>query len=75
MTYDAIRAPTVEDQSKSIIVACIAANRSDDNPKLPDTKPIAPPAQPPRAIVQSGFNEVRSRSARNLAPRTSQKSL
>ncbi len=27
----------------------------------------------PRAFVQSGFDEVRSRSARNSAPRTSQK--
>ena len=29
----------------------------------------------PRAFVQSGFDEVRSRSARNSAPRTSQKPL
>jgi hypothetical protein len=46
----------------------MAASRPDDNPKLPDTKPIAAPTRTfPR--LRSGVNEVRSRSARNFAPR------
>ena len=53
----------------------MAASRRDDNPTLPDTKPIARQREPPRVFVQSGFNEVRSRAHAKIAPRTSQKPL
>ena len=53
----------------------MAASRRDNNPKLPDTKPIAGQREPPRAFVQSGFNEVHYRTHAKIAPRTSQKPL